>query len=280
MDEVGFFFRGRRHSLFGVFHQPPTASKRSPFVFCQPFGEEKLWAHRVYVSFARTLAAAGYPVLRFDFMGNGDSGGKFPESSFETAKEDVLAAIDEVLRRTGAPAVSLLGLRLGGTVASLVAEKLSNLDRLVLWAPVVDGARFMQEVLRINLSTQIIIYKEVRRDREQLVEAMRNGQTVNVDGYEMALPMYEQVSMIKLAADRKTCASPCLIVQIDRQPSKPAAEYEQLAEGYPAGRLLLVQEEPFWKEIARFYDSAPNLSPATQAWLDERVPAGGAAPER
>ena len=40
---------------------------------CHPLGEEKLWAHRVFVSLARDLANAGFVVLRFDCRGEGDS---------------------------------------------------------------------------------------------------------------------------------------------------------------------------------------------------------------
>lgn len=279
MQEVPFFFPSGEHSLFGVLHQPATASNQSAFVFCHPFGEEKLWAHRVYVSFARALAAAGHPVLRFDYMGNGDSGGTFSQSSLRTAVADVHAATDEIRRRTGSRPVSLLGLRLGGTVASLVAEELTGLDRLILWAPIVDGGRYMQELLRINLTTQLAVYKEVRRDREALVAGLRAGETVNVDGYEMALPMYEEVSAVKLAADTKRCQAPCLVVQIERQPGRPAADLGQLARSYQTGRLVFAQEEPFWKEIARFYDQAAALFAETRGWLDApRATTGVAAP--
>jgi exosortase A-associated hydrolase 2 len=276
MQETPFFFPSGEQTLFGVLHQPVTESSRSGFVFCHPFGEEKLWAHRVYVAFARALAADGHPVLRFDYMGNGDSGGTFSQSSLRTAIADVRAATEEILRRTGPRPLSLLGLRLGGTVASLAAEELSDLDRLVLWAPVVDGARYMQELLRINLTTQLAVYKEVRRDREALVADMRAGETVNVDGYEMSLPMYEEVSAVKLSADSKRCQAPCLVVQIDRQPGRPAAELGQLASRYSMGRLLFAQEEPFWKEIARFYDQASALSAETRKWLNDPEPSSGA----
>lgn len=275
MQEIPFFFPSGEHSLFGVLHQPVTESARSAFVFCHPFGEEKLWAHRVYVAFARALSADGHPVLRFDYMGNGDSGGTFSESSLRTAMADVLAATDEIRRRTGPRPVSLLGLRLGATIASLVAEELTGLDRLILWAPIVDGARYMQELLRINLTTQLAVYKEVRRDREALVADMRAGEAVNVDGYEMALPMYEQVSAVKLAADAKRCQAPCLVAQIERQPGRPATDLGQLASGYRTGRLVFAQEEPFWKEIARFYDQAPALFAETRGWLDDAQPASG-----
>ena len=74
-DETPFFFPSTGGgALFGVFHRPAAIDTTRPaFVFCHPLAEEKLWAHRVFVSYARHLAAAGYPVLRFDMTGNGDS---------------------------------------------------------------------------------------------------------------------------------------------------------------------------------------------------------------
>jgi uncharacterized protein len=270
MVETPFYFSGEESALFGVFHDPATRSGRSAFVFCHPFAEEKLWSHRVFVAFARALAAAGHPVLRFDYSGNGDSNGSFSQSSLLTAIADVRAAVGEARRLSGVHAVSLLGLRLGATIASLAAEEISDVDCLVLWSPVVDGARYMQDLLRINLTTQMAVYKEIRRDREALVAALQAGETVNVDGYDMSLAMYEQVSAVKLADTTKRCAAPCLIAQIDRQSGRPSPEFTRLAGCFPNASLIPAQEEPFWKEIARFYDRAPSLFAETTKWLDSR----------
>ena len=87
--------------------------------------------------------------------------------------------------------MGLLGLRLGATLAATAAESRPDVDRLVLWAPIVDGARYAQDLLRINITTQLAVYREVREDRAALVEAMRAGQTANVDGYEVGIAMYE-----------------------------------------------------------------------------------------
>src|SRR5687768_18149474 len=92
MNETPLFFNRGPWQLFGVYHAPHNGSTATPFVFCHPFGEEKLWAHRVYVGFARELARRGHPVLRFDYAGNGDSSGTFDESSIETALADIDAA--------------------------------------------------------------------------------------------------------------------------------------------------------------------------------------------
>ena len=267
MKETPFFFHSGAHALFGLLHEPPSGRTGDTFVFCHPFGEEKLWSHRVYVSFARALADAGHAVLRFDYMGNGDSEGLFSASTLTTAQADVTAAIEQARQATGAERVHLLGLRLGATIASLVAERSSVVDRLILWSPIVDGARYMQELLRINLTTQMAMYKEVRQDREALVAVMQGGDTVNVDGYELSYQHYSEVSAVTLAAAAKRHQSPCLVVQIDRQPGRPAPELQQLADSYPHGSFSFAQEDAFWKEIAKFYHQAPNLYATTTGWL-------------
>ena len=271
MTETPFFFPNHGYSLFGVLHEPGAAAALPAFVFCHPFGEEKLWTHRVFVGFARRLAEKGHAVLRFDYMGNGDSDGEFRESSVTTARSDVRCAIELVRRRTGADRVALLGLRFGATIASLVAEELPEpeIDRLILWAPVVDGGRYAQELLRINLMTQMAVYKEVRKDRESLAAAMAQGGTVNVDGYELAFPLHSELSAIRLAADRKRHRGPCLIVQIGAQP-RPSPELQELAACYGEATMSVAREEPFWKEIARSYQRpAVNLFSTTLDWLGE-----------
>jgi exosortase A-associated hydrolase 2 len=268
--ETPFFFGSAEQRLFGVIHEPVGPTFKTPYVFCHPFGEEKLWAHRVFVAYSRRLAAEGYLVLRFDYRGNGDSEGDFSDTSLAMALSDVRDAIAYVRARTGEPAVNLLGLRLGATIASLVAETDGSVDELILWEPVVDGARYMQELLRTNLTVQMAMYKEVRQDRGALVEAMRRGETVNVDGYELSLPMFEEISAVRLADGRKRHEGQCLVVRIDRQ-GRPAAELERLVTRYGRGTLVVAEEEPFWKEILRFYGDAPNLFGVTSAWRNDRI---------
>ena len=270
MKETPSFFPDRDGPLFGILHEPTGPSLGSAFVFCHPFAEEKLWTHRVFVSFARQLSEAGHPVLRFDYRGNGDSSGEFSESSLTTALADVRMAIDQVRRVTGASQVSLLGLRLGATIASLVAEDVRDVHQLILWAPIVDGAKYMQDMLRVNVMTQMAAYKEIRQDSSQLVAALAQGRTINIDGYEMAEPLYTEVSAVTLGSEPSRYEGPCLIVQVDRQTDRHLPGVSNLAASYGRATLAMVQEEPFWKEIQRFYREAPNLFGATRAWLNTR----------
>ena len=269
LEEIPFFFPSGDRALFGVLHRPAGAEGRPAFVFCHPLAEEKLWTHRVFVSFARQLAAAGYPVLRFDTTGNGDSEGQFSDLSLTVLCDDVRAAIAEVRRQTGAATVSLLGLRFGATVALKVADEVPGIGHLVLWAPVTDGEKYLQELLRVNLLTQMATYKEIRQERPALVAEMQEGLTVNVDGYEMAWPLYSSVSDYRPDAGPHAFAGPVLIVQIDRQP-RAAPDLKRLGQSYPAATVTFAQEEAFWKEIARFYQRAENVFAVTTDWLDSQ----------
>lgn len=274
METPLFLQRDGRH-VFAVHHAPVTTSTGEAFVFCHPLAEEKLWAHRVFVGFARELAAAGHHVLRFDMTGNGDSDGDFRECSVSTALADVDAAVEGLRARCGAARVTLLGLRFGATLAALAAERRVDVGALILWAPIVDGARYMQELLRVNVATQSAVYREIRHDREQLVALLQTGTTVNVDGYEMALPLFEQTSAIRLDTMPKRHAGPALVVRVDRGSAAPAPDLDALVASYPAGSARRAEEEPFWKEIPRSYLSgAANLTRVTREWLDAALPAG------
>lgn len=269
--ETPMFFENETYRLFGILHQPVGTPSGAAWVFCHPFAEEKLWAQRVYVSFARMLAARGAWVLRFDAMGNGDSEGPFSAASVETMLSDIDCAISLLERSSGiAQDVGLLGLRFGATLAALAAERSPKVGKLVLWEPVVDGGKYMQEMLRINLTTQSAVYKEIRHNREALVRMMREGATVNIDGYELAYPCYEQAAAINLKEGCKRFSGPSLIVQVGKDGQPLHSDLKALQETYPVADLQGVVEEPFWKEIKRWYRAAPNLFEITLAWMAAR----------
>jgi hypothetical protein len=128
----------------------------------------------------------------------------------------------------------------------------------------------MQELLRINLSTQLAVFGTVTKDREALVATMHEGHTVNVDGYDMALPFYTEACAVNLAAQPRTFARRTLIVQLDRAATPaPAREFVALRDRYPQAQLDIVQCEPFWKETPTFCDAATSAAAATFAWLGD-----------
>jgi alpha/beta superfamily hydrolase len=266
--ETPFFFVNGTYRLFGVLHEPGKGFRGPGYVLCYPFAEERLWAQRVYVDFARELVRRGNPVLRFDFMGNGDSERKFEDADVETFLSDIYCAMRMLKAKVpGLNCVGLIGLRFGATLAALAAER-SDVSRLVLWDPIVDGNQYMQEILRSNLMTQTAIFKEIKKDRRILVRDLMEGKTVNADGYEISRKMYEGISAIRLSERVSRYDNPCLIVQIENRVAPINEKILNLKKYIVNSSVINVREEPFWKEIRAYYGRAGNLSRATLEWMD------------
>jgi exosortase A-associated hydrolase 2 len=264
VNETPFFFDGNGYRLFGVIHDPEIKPNGRGFVFCHPFAEEKLWAHRVFVNFARILSQEGYFVFRFDYMGNGDSEGDFSDSSVETQLSDIKAAVAWLqTNRPVEAGTGLLGLRFGASLASIAAEREKNLSIVVLWEPITNCAKYMKELLRINISTQSAAYREIRYNSTALIDQMKAGNTVNIDGYEMCWAMYEQAIRINLLDGPLKFDGQAIVVEINRQPSKKELRLKSLAGMYRKGNLFEAVEEPFWKEIRQYYFRANNLYQVT-----------------
>lgn len=266
--ETPLFIPCGQQNLFGVLHEPSAESTGSGFVFCHPFAEEKLWTHRVFVNFARLLARDGHCVLRFDYMGNGDSQGRFADCDIHGYLRDIRTAIAFLDATGNCPkGIGLVGLRLGATLACMTADHAPQLRHLVLWEPIVHGARYMKELLRINIATQSAVYKEIRHNSESLVGMMESGKGVNIDGYEMHWPLYRQASGIDLLKEQKPFPGRVLIVQINPQEGQGCERLKPLADLYRHADLRETVEEPFWKEIKRYYERAGNLFDVTLNWV-------------
>ncbi len=146
------YFGAEGRPLFGFYHPPHEGPWRGVgVVLCPPIGTDRTRSDRAYRHLAERLAEAGFACLRFDLFGTGDSGGDETAPSLVRAwLDDVGLAVEEVRKRSGAPTVSLVGLRLGATLAMVHAAESADVDSLVLWSPYVSGAAFVSEVTKLH----------------------------------------------------------------------------------------------------------------------------------
>jgi len=78
-----------------IMHPARGAQQRLGVVIVVGGPQYRVGSHRQFVITARSLAAAGFPTLRFDYRGMGDSDG--PLRTFESVREDIRCAIDMLL---------------------------------------------------------------------------------------------------------------------------------------------------------------------------------------
>src|SRR5262249_40077162 len=89
----------------------------------------------------------GIPVLRYDLPGTGDSSGGPQDPNLVDAWIDsVNDAAAELRAISGVEGVAVLGVRLGGMVATVAASRGTHIQDLILWGTPSSGRSAMREL--------------------------------------------------------------------------------------------------------------------------------------
>jgi putative redox protein len=176
------------------------------FAHCFTCGKDIAAAARI----SRFLAASGFAVLRFDFTGLGGSGGDFPNTSFRSNIDDLVAAADYLRDAHQAP-VLLMGHSLGGTAVLAAAAQIPECKAVVtIGAPATPEhvrKQFAGSSERIEAEGEALVSiagREFRIKKEFLDDLRRHPLTEQVARLRRALlifhaPLDEVVSIDEAA---------------------------------------------------------------------------------
>jgi uncharacterized protein len=143
----------RGMTLRGMEHIPEKAldEKIPAVILFHGFTGTKLEPHRLFLKISRALEKKGIASFRFDFLGSGESDGDFEEMTVSKEIEEAHAIVDFVKRdaRINPSRICLLGLSMGGFVASVVAgERPNDVAKLILMAPAGNMYELIVETIR------------------------------------------------------------------------------------------------------------------------------------
>jgi alpha-beta hydrolase superfamily lysophospholipase len=269
---VPLHFGSPERTLFGWYHAPQASPRAAAVVLCNPIGDDIVRAHRTFRHLAERLAAIGFPVLRFDFHGTGDS------AADERAPERVAAWIDDVgaaaacvRARSGARALCLAGLRLGGTLAAAWAARAGGVERLILWAPYAHGEGFVRETLRQHAMHQLLEPEGFAAEPPGYDPGGRQAL-----GFLLTPSTIADLERLDLLAETRRPAERVLVIGASNEPAE-----ERLLE-YLRGRGAAVEYRHFPGH--KFLISIPHQSvvpmpvlDALVGWAAQQHPPGPAA---
>lgn len=234
-----FYFGSSAAPIFGVLHPPHCSSAAGGVVLCPAVWDEYGPSHRPFRLLAQRLARAGFPVLRFDYRGSGDSFGDEHAASVAQWREDIVMAVQELKDLGQVEQVSLVGLRFGATLAALVAATDVRVRDLVLWDPVVRGADWLSELRHRHADLVMNVLRL----------APTSVQEDGLVGFPCAPRLDNEVSAIDLGAVSDLSAERVLLLTSEERPG-----YRDLRRHL--GRLgsqvqsQHVAVQPIWEERA------------------------------
>ena len=201
-----FYFGNAGKPLFGCYHAPQSARTRDcGIVLCYPAGQEYIRSHRSYRQLAFQLSQMGFPVLRFDFYACGDSHGECAEGIIPEWSTNIGSAIAEIRRRCGLSNICLIGLRLGGTVSMMVGAGRSDIQRMVLWDPVVSGVGYLEELTNLH-------QERVRHSLGQVANGRISESPAELLGFPITSLMLADLEKIEMSSIETKPASDILIL--------------------------------------------------------------------
>jgi pimeloyl-ACP methyl ester carboxylesterase len=143
--------RRPRGLMRGMLHLPERERFRPPWpavALFHGFSGQRMEFACLFVTFSRLLAEQGIASVRFDFLGSGESDGRFEDMTLSSELEDAHSVLDFLRARRGIDRgrLFLLGLSMGGSIAGCLAgARPAEVRGLLLWAPAGEMRERFQE---------------------------------------------------------------------------------------------------------------------------------------
>ena len=147
--------------IFTLYNEPQGEIVRSSaIVLLYPGDQEYKMVHWAYRNLASSLAKNGWPVLRMDYLGTGDSAGETGTGNLDLWTQNAFDACSYLKTKVDALHLQVVAVRLGTFVASQLTTRIDILNT-ILWDPPLDGKSYLRELR--NLEQQLKRYDRFKK---------------------------------------------------------------------------------------------------------------------
>jgi pimeloyl-ACP methyl ester carboxylesterase len=266
--------------VFTAFHPAVGQSRARAVLLCPPFGWEDMCSYRSRRDWAEHLARAGFPVLRVDLPGSGDSAGGPADAGQLSAWTRALRSAARWLADTsGANHIVAVGIGLGGMVACLAALEGGPIEELVLWHVPVRGKALVRELRAFSALEVAYIPDPDRGATGKQPEPLEEGALV-ANGYLMSAQTVAELQQLDLEQLAAASQGPRRALLLGRDGLKVDERLQGALER--SGSAVVVADGPEYAGMTvEPQEARPPLRvfELVDSWLraGERAPDGDAA---
>lgn len=239
--------------LIGMLHPASGAQETGVLMMVAGGPQYRIGGHRQLVLWARKFSSRGFPVLRFDFGGMGDSYGEYVQ--FDNVEDDIKTAIDQFFKETPTLKQIVLWGECNACSASLFyAHK----------DPRIKGIVMLNPWVRTEQGQAKAVVKHYYLDRLKQRSFWVKVFTLKFD---FIGSMKSALKMVSLARGQNNAAldtdKNSAKIDVDRSKSLPDRMFDGLSRF--KGRIMLVMSGR--DMVSKEFDDLLQAAPAWQAQL-------------
>jgi len=241
----------RINNGYDIFYTSLNSSNKVWFI-CNPLFEEALYSYDVLKNFSNFTHMHDYSSIRHDYTGTGNSDGELLNSTIDNWILESIELINSIAKDKE---IHLLGLRYGAVIASKIAKSIKT-EKLILWAPIFDSEDYFQKLLKYNIATQYSTHKKIDTNSQQLEEILKNGKSIEVQGFEINDSFSSSLRNNHLEHD--ACENTKIIFSNQREYDA----YLKYTSSYTfnnSPECIIIKQAPFWIESKMYYSEIQDF---------------------
>jgi len=206
--------------LVGIYHQ--VNDDKKVVIVCH--GHTGTKERNFIPALCSELNKNGYNAFRFDFSGNGESDGKFEESTHSKEVEDLKSVIDYFSGK-GFEQIALIGHSMGGVVCILETSTDKRIKLLVSIAGSAYPERFRQRFIKKKRITEGELEEEL--NEKEFIDWYKEkaGKRFN---FKMSKTFFEDIKKHKPIEAVKNIKCPVLLIHGDKDETIDVSESKEI----------------------------------------------------
>lgn len=257
MSETPVTFRSAGQQIVGMLNRPRGRGPRPAVVMLHGFTGNSVEAHRLFVDTARHLSGQGYVVLRYDARGAGNSAGSFADLTISSQIADARAALRWLGRQTGVDArrLALLGLSMGGLIATHVLATDRRVRAAVLWNPLAQPKAL----------------RDIRMNDDLRAQLKRRG-VADWGGWPVGRTLHRELGTFDPIQTLPKARCPVCLIQAAEDQTTPIQGAQAMREAMTrAGRTLDFHVIPGADHTFNRFDWTAAVLGLTSVWLNRQL---------
>ena len=216
-----------RGTIRGSVHVPANGGPFPAVLLCHGFTGTRFETHRMFVKMSRLFEDVGIASCRFDFIGSGESDGDFIDMTVQREVEDALAVLEHITGLDFADfhRLGIIGLSLGGTVASLACGQSRSFKAACLWAPVAFPAPLFLDPMG-----------------DAARNSLKRRGWIDQGGDKLGLPFFEELTVLKPVEAMASAGIPVLILHGSQDTVVPMDHGRAYQRACNGARLVAVNQ--------------------------------------